>query len=297
MLHETLEVLLGLWEMSRSALLVPLGWGLASAAVVIALGLGLWLVARSQGWLEVASGRAGPRRVVLATWVVCLVPLGGFGGIAYGAQRATLSTIERTRVMEAVAGAVATAIVISAVDEDELESDSPRMSVAALRASWSDAQAAVDGFEQRELEALASSQLDEGLTADATARVAKWGLDVLEERLVGDRAEAIDGILDELESHAAADGTLGTEEATAWLVDEYMMPAVRDFVVGIFRPYYAAAWLLVLVGLGLPFLLTAESRRRAAPRLMGAAADVLAGSHHGGAVRSEAAAPVHRTPW
>lgn len=248
-----------LWEQSGGALLTPLLWGTGIATLTLVGLLVLWLVARSQGWLEIASGQAWPRRVTLAGWLVVLVPLSGTAGLVYGAQRATLDVLDQTQVIQQSCGVIASSLVLSAAGEAQ---GVDRVPVASLRAAWSSANAAVEQAKDEKVRQMVDAQLEQGVTADAAAVVGRWGLDALQADLVGGRAEALEDLLAKLEARAAPDGTVGVTEAGAWLSDEYVMPTVNGFIVSLFRPYYVMLWTVMLVGIAVPLVITAVSRRR-----------------------------------
>lgn len=246
-----------LLEHSGVALLTPIAWGigvtfLAFVAVVIA-----WRSSRARGWLGVASGSAWPRRLTLAIWMVLLVPTSGAAGFAYGAERATLGLLDESQVIERSCGAIASGMILVVAEEG-----SDRIPVAAIRGLWDGANTQVVALRDQKIREAVASQLDPGVSADAAGVVGRWGAEALQRELVGGATDAVDGILAALAAEAAADGTVGAAEAGAWLSERYVLPTVRDFLVGLFRPYYLVPGIFILLGIAVPLGITGLSRRR-----------------------------------
>ncbi|MCA9634861.1 MAG: putative beta-lysine N-acetyltransferase [Myxococcales bacterium] len=219
-----------LLEHSGVALLTPIAWGigvtfLAFVAVVIA-----WRSSRARGWLGVASGSAWPRRLTLAIWMVLLVPTSGAAGFAYGAERATLGLLDESQVIERSCGAIASGMILVVAEEG-----SDRIPVAAIRGLWDGANTQVVALRDQKIREAVASQLDPGVSADAAGVVGRWGAEALQRELVGGATDAVDGILAALAAEAAADGTVGAAEAGAWLSERYVLPTVRDFLVGLMK--------------------------------------------------------------
>ncbi|MEM9458801.1 MAG: hypothetical protein AAGF11_31780 [Myxococcota bacterium] len=257
-MYAELEIL---WNYSASALLTPLVWGIGIGLAALVGLLVLWVVLGRQGWLRPPSGRTWPGSLVLVLWVLALVPLAGVGGLAYGAQRATVNVLEQSNMIAGSCEALARSLVRIAAAGADPTTTPERISVVDLRALWDGTGARIDRLEDRGIDAVVSSGSSEDGTAEATALVARWGLDALRAELLSEHAEAIEPIVGGLEAHAAADGTVGAPEAAAWLADEYLAPIVRAFIVGLFRPYYQLAWGCGVLGVVLPLVVLGLWRR------------------------------------
>lgn len=258
-MYAELEIL---WNYSASAVLTPLVWGAFAGLAALAGLLALWLISRRRGWLQPPSGRAWPRRLVLVIWLVALVPLAGVGGLAYGAQRATVKVLEQTKVISGSCAMIARGLVRAATVGADPAKSPERIPVGDLRALWDDTNTQIDHLEDRGVDAVVSAGSSEDGTAEATALVVRWGLDALRAKVASTPSGAVEPLLEGLETHAAADGTVGAPEAVAWLSDEYLEPVVRGFIVGLFRPYYQLAWGTGLLGVILPFAMLGLWRRR-----------------------------------
>lgn len=259
------EVTIGvgaLLEHSGVALLSPLGWATGIASLSLVGLLMLWFTARRRGWLAIHTGSAWPRRLTLAIWLLVLTPLAGAAGFIYGAERATLGILDETRVIERSCGVLASGMILAIADDG-----AERIPVTSLHALWTTANDQVRVLRDQKIREAVDSQLDPGVTADAAHVVGRWGAELLQRELVGGPTDAVDGVLAALAAKAAADGTVGAAEAGVWLSERYVMPRLRDFLIGLFRPYYFTLSIFIALGVAAPLGLAGLSRRRRpAPR-------------------------------
>ncbi|MEZ4451834.1 MAG: hypothetical protein R3B09_20390 [Nannocystaceae bacterium] len=254
--------LLILWEHSGAALWTPLLWGVGVGLVTLVGVVGLWLLARRRGWLEVPSAAAWPRQATLVCWILLLTPTSGAAGVVYGAERATLDVLAETQVVERSCGVIAAGVVLAATEGEVVG----RIPVARLRGLWIRAGAEIDVTRDRAIQVAVESQLPKGAAADAATVIARWGAAALQRELVGGTTETLEGLMIALEGKAAADGTVGVDEAGVLIRERVVAPKVHALVVDLFRPYYRTLWILVALGIVSPFAAAGWSRRAAAKR-------------------------------